>query len=39
MVDGEVLVADGVPLQLDAAEIGRTARREAASLANRAHLA
>jgi cytosine/adenosine deaminase-related metal-dependent hydrolase len=39
MVDGEVLVAGGVPLQLDVADIARTARLESAALAHRARLA
>lgn len=36
MVDGEILVRDGQPLQLDAAEIGADARRHAAELERRA---
>jgi len=36
MVDGDVLVRDGRPLQLDAAEIGAEARRRAAELERRA---
>ncbi|MGH9237925.1 MAG: 5'-deoxyadenosine deaminase [Vicinamibacterales bacterium] len=36
MVDGEILVWDGQPLQLDAAEIGADARRHAAELERRA---
>ena len=36
MVDGEILVREGRPLQLDAAEIAAEARAEAAALARRA---
>jgi 5-methylthioadenosine/S-adenosylhomocysteine deaminase len=36
MVDGEILVRDGQPLQLDPAEIGADARHHAAELARRA---
>ena len=36
MVDGEILVRDGRPLQLDPGEIGADARHHAAELARRA---
>jgi 5-methylthioadenosine/S-adenosylhomocysteine deaminase len=36
MVDGEILIRDGRPLHLDAAEIGADARRHAAELERRA---
>jgi 5-methylthioadenosine/S-adenosylhomocysteine deaminase len=38
MVDGEIRVQDGVPVQLDAAEIAASARNEARRLAGRAGL-
>jgi 5-methylthioadenosine/S-adenosylhomocysteine deaminase len=38
MVDGEILMRDGVPQRLDAQEIARTARTEALALARRAGL-
>jgi len=38
MVDGEVVVRDGVPVRLDGAEIAAAARREAGALASRAGL-
>jgi 5-methylthioadenosine/S-adenosylhomocysteine deaminase len=38
MVDGEILIGDGVPLQLDPEEVARSARTEALALARRAGL-
>ena len=38
MVDGEVLVRDGISLRLDRAEVAEDARREAAALVARARL-
>jgi hypothetical protein len=38
MVDGEILIKDGQPQHLDAAEIAATARDEARRLAGRAGL-